>query len=89
MHEMRGMRDLLERQIDQALGRMPADLVVRNARILNLVTGELRAWRHRRVRQHHRGHAGQLPRAWKRSTPRAGSRFPALSTATCIARARW
>ena len=34
------MRDLLERQIDQALGRSPADLVVRNARILNLVTGE-------------------------------------------------
>jgi adenine deaminase len=35
------MRDVLERQIDQALGRLPADLVVRNARILNLVTGEL------------------------------------------------
>ena len=35
------MRDLLERQIDQALGRSPADLVVRNARILNMVTGEL------------------------------------------------
>jgi adenine deaminase len=34
------MRDVLERQIDQALGRLPADLVVRNARILNLVTGE-------------------------------------------------
>jgi hypothetical protein len=27
------MRDVLERQIDQALGRVPADLVVRNARI--------------------------------------------------------
>ena len=38
---MHGMRDLLERQIDQALGRSPADLVVRNARVLNLVTGEL------------------------------------------------
>ena len=37
------MRDLLERQIDQAMGRSPADLVVRNARILNLVTGELQA----------------------------------------------
>jgi adenine deaminase len=37
------MRDLLERQIDQALGRMPADLVIRDARILNLVTGELEA----------------------------------------------
>ncbi len=37
------MRDLIERQIDQALGRLPADLVVRNARILNLVTGELQA----------------------------------------------
>jgi adenine deaminase len=35
------MRDILERQIDQALGRSPADLVIRNARILNLVTGEL------------------------------------------------
>jgi adenine deaminase len=41
IHEMRGMRDLLERQIDQALGRGPADLVIRNARVLNLVTGEL------------------------------------------------
>jgi adenine deaminase len=38
---MRDMRDLLERQIDQALGRAPADLVIRNARVLNLVTGEL------------------------------------------------
>ena len=37
------MREVLERQIDQALGRLPADLVVRNARILNLVTGELQA----------------------------------------------
>ena len=35
------MRDVLERQIDQALGRLPADLAVRNARILNLVTGEV------------------------------------------------
>ena len=35
------MRDILERRIDQALGQLPADLVVRNARILNLVTGEL------------------------------------------------
>src|ERR1700677_2020761 len=41
MDEMRGMKDLLERQIDQALGRAPADLVIRNARLLNLVTGEL------------------------------------------------
>ena len=37
------MRDVLERQIDQALGRLPADLVVRNARILNLVTGQLQS----------------------------------------------
>ncbi len=37
------MREVLERQIDQALGRLPADLVVRNARILNLVTGELQS----------------------------------------------
>jgi adenine deaminase len=35
------MRQVIERQIDQALGRLPADLVVRNARILNLVSGEL------------------------------------------------
>jgi adenine deaminase len=35
------MRDVLERQIDQALGRAPADLVVRNARILDVVTGEI------------------------------------------------
>jgi len=37
------MREILERQIDQAMGRIPADLVVRNARILNLVTGDLQA----------------------------------------------
>jgi adenine deaminase len=37
------MREILERQIDQALGRQPADLVIRNTRILNLVTGELEA----------------------------------------------
>jgi adenine deaminase len=37
------MREILERRIDQAMGRKPADLVVRNARILNLVTGELQA----------------------------------------------
>src|SRR5271170_6629469 len=37
------MRDVLERRIDQAMGRQPADLVVRNARILNLVTGELQS----------------------------------------------
>jgi adenine deaminase len=37
------MRDVLERQIDQALGRLPADLVVRNARILNLVTGDVQS----------------------------------------------
>jgi adenine deaminase len=35
------MRNVLERQIDQALGRAPADLVVRNARILDVVTGEI------------------------------------------------
>src|ERR1700761_2164728 len=37
------MRNVLERQIDQALGRLPADLVIRNTRILNVVTGELQA----------------------------------------------
>jgi adenine deaminase len=37
------MREVLERQIDQALGRHPADLVVRNVRILNVVTGELQS----------------------------------------------
>ena len=33
------MREILERRIDQAMGRMAADLVVRNARILDLATG--------------------------------------------------
>jgi adenine deaminase len=37
------MREILERRIDQAMGRAPADLVIRNARILNLVTGELQS----------------------------------------------
>ena len=37
------MREILERRIDQALSRTYADLVIRNARILDLVTGELRA----------------------------------------------
>ena len=36
-------RQVLERQIDQALGRERADLVMRNARILNVVTGEIQA----------------------------------------------
>ncbi len=35
------MRHTLERRIDQALGRAPADLVIRNARILDLATGAL------------------------------------------------
>jgi adenine deaminase len=39
---MASMRELLEQRIDQALGRTPADLVIRNARILDLVTGKLR-----------------------------------------------
>jgi adenine deaminase len=33
------MRETLERRIDQAMGRMAADLVLRNARILDLATG--------------------------------------------------
>jgi adenine deaminase len=37
------MRHQLEQRIDQALGRARADLAIRNARILNLVTGELAA----------------------------------------------
>ena len=36
-----GMREILERRIDQAMGRMAADLVVRNARILDLATGAI------------------------------------------------
>jgi adenine deaminase len=36
------VREVLERRIDQALGRVPADLVIKNARTLDLVTGELR-----------------------------------------------
>ena len=35
------MRQVLERRIDQAIGRTRADLVIRNVRILDLVTGEL------------------------------------------------
>jgi adenine deaminase len=38
---MDAMRQRLERRIDQALGDSRADLVIRNARTLNLVTGEL------------------------------------------------
>lgn len=37
------MRETLERRIDQAMGRMAADLVVRNARILDLVTCPLKS----------------------------------------------
>jgi adenine deaminase len=36
-----GMREILERRIDQAMGRMAADLVVRNARILDLATSAI------------------------------------------------
>ncbi len=36
------MRRLLETRIDQALGRERADLVVKDARVLDLVTGEIR-----------------------------------------------
>ena len=31
----------LERRIDQAMGRMKADLVIKNTRFLNVVTGEI------------------------------------------------
>jgi adenine deaminase len=41
LEELQTNRQGLERRIDQALGRMPADLVIRNARILDLVTGSL------------------------------------------------
>ncbi len=37
------MRQLLERRIDQALGQGPADLVICNSRILDLVSGDLLA----------------------------------------------
>ena len=36
-------RQMLERQIDQALGRQPADLVIRNTRILSVMTGEIQS----------------------------------------------
>ncbi|HEX7389897.1 MAG TPA: amidohydrolase family protein, partial [Acidiphilium sp.] len=36
------MRAFLENCIDQALGRMPADLVIDNVRLFNLVTGTLK-----------------------------------------------
>lgn len=35
------MRQRLAKRIDQALGRTDADLVIRNARILDLATGAL------------------------------------------------
>jgi len=38
---MEQTRRRLEQRIDQALGDAPADLVIRNARTLNLVTGDL------------------------------------------------
>jgi adenine deaminase len=38
---MEATRRRLERRIDQALGQTRADLVIKNARLLNLVTGEL------------------------------------------------
>jgi adenine deaminase len=34
-------KDALKRRIDQALGREPADLVIRNARVLDIVSGEI------------------------------------------------
>ncbi len=40
---MDAMRQRLEQRIDQALGNARADLVIRNARVLNLVTGALDA----------------------------------------------
>src|SRR6202453_324707 len=39
---MASMKEVLEQRIDQALGRTPADLVIRNTQILDLVTGKLR-----------------------------------------------
>ncbi len=38
-----GTRELVARRIDQALGRMPADLVIKGARLLDFATGDLRA----------------------------------------------
>lgn len=35
-------RDDLERRIDQAMGRTKADLVIKNTRFLNVVTGRSR-----------------------------------------------
>jgi hypothetical protein len=42
-HAVVSMREVLEQRIDQALDRSPADLIIRNTRILDLVTGDLRA----------------------------------------------
>ena len=39
----RRTQEFLARSIDQALGREPADLVIKNARFLNIVTGEIAA----------------------------------------------
>ncbi|WP_374381753.1 adenine deaminase [Dongia sp.] len=38
---MSSLRQKIERTIDQGLGREPADLVIKNTRFLNVVTGEL------------------------------------------------
>ena len=79
----------LARRIDQGLGREPADLVVRNARILNTADRQHRPRRHRDLRRHHRRHLRQLPRAGARSTPAGGSWRRASSTPTSMSRARW
>ena len=79
----------LGRRIDQGGGREPADLVVRNARILNTATGTHRRRRHRDLRRPDRRHPRRPIADGARSTPAGGSSPPASSIPTSISRARW
>ena len=53
---MRLTRDGFKRRIDQALGAAPADLVISNVRMLDMVTGELVPTSIAICGDHHRRH---------------------------------
>ena len=77
------------RRIDQALGREPADLVIKGARILNVATGTLDEGDIAICGDWIVGTLRRLPRPRARSTPAAGSPPPASSTPTSTSRAAW
>ena len=79
----------LDRRIDQGAGREPADLVVRNARILNTATGTLDAGDIAICGDRIVGTLDDLSRPARDRRRRAGSWRPASSTRTSISRARW